>query len=224
MRSSYLIQRLNQPFDGGGLLPGVKDNPFAFGGGYRNGGLTSEAMDLLRPVFSFDYMGSAEFEFGEVPKALSKIAKRADDLTLISFTVAIPLKTVPQPWEDQRRKLPNDIDPKAKAPIYVIAPAEWKDEITARIKVWAKAPFSHLKESTQMDQVLRPPADDKYPTRVGGWLELDNGFFFFADEEMFHKTAALFGIVLEGQKAEPKSRKARISKKKPADWPEKADA
>lgn len=214
MRNTWLIQRLDRPFVAGGLLPGVKDNPFSFGGGYKNGGLQDNAMDLLRPIFAFDYMGAAEFEFGAVPKALGEIAKKADNHDLVSFTVAVPLKSVPQPWEDQRKKIPNK--PEGDATIYVIAPAAWKDEISARILVWAKKPYQDLKESTQLDQVLRPPTDDKYPMRVQGWLELDNGFFFFADEEMFHKTADLFGVLVEGRVYPPKPkqrRNAKITKK-----------
>ena len=68
MKRTYLIQRLCQPKN--------FDNPFSFGGGYINGGLSKEAMDILRPIFSFDYMGSAEFEFGALPKALQIISDR----------------------------------------------------------------------------------------------------------------------------------------------------
>lgn len=58
LKQTYLVQRLNRPTNG-------YDNPFSFGGGLKNGGLSEDAMKLLRPIFSFDYMGSAEFEFGE---------------------------------------------------------------------------------------------------------------------------------------------------------------
>lgn len=211
MRRTWLIQRLERPHTSGLLAQLGKDNPFSFGGGLKNGGLRPEAMDLLRPVFSFAYMGSAEFEFGAVPEALRRIA---NDRTLIAFTVAIPLKSVPQPWDEKRRKLPNK--PEGDGTIYVLAPAEWKVEIDARIKGWAKKPYEGLKESTNLDMVLRPPADDKFPTRVGGWLELDNGFFFFSDEEMFHKTADLFGVLVEGRVYPPKPkqrRNAKITKK-----------
>lgn len=75
---NYLIQRL--------LPPAKKDhpfsgwnNPFAFGGGYRNGGLSEEAVNLIEDIFTCDYMGAAEYEFGALPKSLEYIAKNAKD-------------------------------------------------------------------------------------------------------------------------------------------------
>ena len=71
MKRTYLIQRLEKPRTLKIAGVELKDNPFSFGGGLRNGGLSKDATDLLRPLFSFDYMGAAEFEFGAVPEALS---------------------------------------------------------------------------------------------------------------------------------------------------------
>ena len=45
----------------------------------RNGGLSNEAMDLIRGIWSFDYMGASEFEWGAIPKALGEIAKLKPD-------------------------------------------------------------------------------------------------------------------------------------------------
>ena len=97
MKSSWLIQRLNKPY---GENPfGLKDNPFAFGGGLVNGGLSHEAMDILRGIFSFDYMGAAEFEFGAVPKALQTIAANAGNM--IAFSFNIPLDDIEKDWRDK---------------------------------------------------------------------------------------------------------------------------
>lgn len=81
MERSYLIQRLKDPY------LGHEKNPFSFGGGYKNGGLADEAIDLLKDIFSFDYMGAAEFEFGALPKALNRIASEIKDYTTWSTTV-----------------------------------------------------------------------------------------------------------------------------------------
>jgi hypothetical protein len=67
LNNTWLIQRLEKSH-------GNYDNPFSFGGGLKNGGLSPDAMNLLRPIFSFDYMGSAEFEFGAIPKSLKYMA------------------------------------------------------------------------------------------------------------------------------------------------------
>ena len=66
MERTYLIQRLKKPVD--------FDNPFSFGGGLQNGGLSKNAMKLVRGIWSFDYMGCAEFEFGAIPESLGNIA------------------------------------------------------------------------------------------------------------------------------------------------------
>lgn len=197
LRSTWLIQRLNSPSPSFAMLG--KDNPFAFGGGLRNGGLSEEAMDLLRPIFSFDYMGAAEFEFGAVPQALQKIAKASGlsggaQLTAYSFT--IPLKSVAPHWREDK-KAPA---PEGSATIYVLAPKDWIPEVKLRIREWAKTGYGEkLKEPTFLAQVLRPDPD---PERSGwnrtlGWLELDNGFMFFADAAMFHATTELFGVAHE---------------------------
>lgn len=164
--SSWLVQRLETPFKGTGILGG-KDNPFSFGGGYKNGGLTDNGMDLLRDIFAFDYMGSAEFEFGAVPEAFAFLARAT--LAASTFTIG-------------------------DTPIYVLAPAEWLSEVEARIREFAKdygEDCYRLKEGTRLHAKLQ---GDKYTERINGWLELDNGFMFFTDREMWEQTCKLFGV------------------------------
>lgn len=177
MKDSYLIQRLRKPYG--------KDNPFSFGGGLRNGGLSEEAMDLLRGVFSFDYMGAAEFEFGAVPKALQLMAKNAENYTAFSFT--FPLSKVQQSWRDK-----STDKPEGSAEIFVICNKDDVKEVTTRIKQYASGTGGRLKETTLLSNTLRPDGD--WDPGMLGWLELDNGFFFFTDKEMWEKTAELFGV------------------------------
>lgn len=178
MEGSYLIQRLKKPYG--------RVNPFSFGGGLRNGGLSDEAMNLLTGIFSFDYMGAAEFEFGAVPKALQKMAKNADQYLVT--TLSFPLKEVAKSWRDKSTK-----PPVGDATIYVICRKEDVQEVHDRIKQFAAENYNkNLKESTRLQEALRPLED--WDTEVRGWLELDNGFFFFTDKEMCEKTAELFGI------------------------------
>jgi hypothetical protein len=186
MRRSWLIQRLEKPLGNRGLLG--PDNPFAFGGGLKNGGLSDEAMGLLRDIFSFEYMGAAEFEFGAVPQALQGLANAHDRLTAGSFEV--PLSQVSAGWRRDAEKVAAT----GQASVYFIAPAEWAEEVELRIRTWAKEGFrSELKETTNLASTLRPSED--FHGRTVGWLELDNGFMFFTDEQMWLDTAALFGVV-----------------------------
>ena len=58
--------------------------------------------------------------------------------------------------------------------------------------VWLTAAAqARLKEPSLLAAVLRPGT---HLTQVRGWLELDNGFFFFTDETMWRNTATIFGI------------------------------
>jgi hypothetical protein len=175
MNSSWLVQRLRPPRS----HPSV----FSFGGGLRNGGLSDEAMDLLRGVFDFDYMGAAEFEFGAVPKALKEIAVTAEAGDLKDDAFEIDLKDVEKSW----RK--DAVHPTGLVTIFVLCPSLDVAEVEERIRGWA-AGQGQLRELTMLPQRLR---GDDYANAVG-WLELDNGFFFFTDEDMWTKTCELFGV------------------------------
>ncbi len=175
MQTTWLVQRLRKPRG--------HDNPFSFGGGLKNGGLSDEAMGLLRGIFSFDYMGAAEFEFGAVPAALRKIAKS----NLSAFSFAVPLSEVPKGWRDK-----SGTQPKGTATVYVLCPAEFAEQITARINEWARDEFPRLKERLGFTNALRPVAE--WDSETCGWLELDNGFLFFTDQAMWQKACALFGV------------------------------
>ena len=166
MERSYLIQRLKAPTQ--------HVNQFSFGGGYTNGGLADDSMDLIRDIWSFDYMGSAEFEWGAVPKALNKISQNKGKYITSLFNVG---------GKD----------------IYIIAHKDWIEEIEYMLVDWADGGREYrTKERVALDSAISgkyfngPPIPEHLITR--GWLELDNGYFFFIDEEMFLKTIKLFGI------------------------------
>lgn len=187
MDRSWLIQRLEKP-RGKGLL-GV-DNPFSFGGGLRNGGLSDEAMGLLRGVFSFDYMGAAEFEFGAVPKALQSIA--SDATHLAGRVIEIPLSAVAPHWKERKAPAPD-----GHGTVFLLARETQLDEVEQRVRGFAKDGYTaSLKEATRLDSALRP--QNEWDQNVCGWLELDNGFFFFADRDMWLQTSALFGVEVRG--------------------------
>ena len=168
-KHTHLIQRLEFPATS-------PDSPFkklaaafSFGGGLVNGGLTENAMKLLRPIFGFDYMGSAEFEFGAVQQSIAVIAKSSENY--ISGSI--------------------EINPK-KVPIYYICQGADKEDVQELICQLAEDKYRNLKEASLMKQVLE--GDSYAAKRIGGWLEIDNHFFFFTDKTMFEKVAELFQI------------------------------
>jgi hypothetical protein len=169
MENSYLIQRLKKPID---------YTTISFGGGLRNGGIGKENMDILTKVFSFDYMGAAEFEFGEVPKALNKILENASDFIKGSMTTH---------WRSLRWKTGEVVDGNSK--VYFLCHKDHKKDVKKRISSWAMGNniSGHPKCGVRLDCSF----DEQ---QFHGWLELDNGFFFFIDKTMFENTCKLFDI------------------------------
>jgi len=170
MDGTYLIQRLQKPFKTQPMTI-FKDNPFSFGGGLKNGGLSDKAMDLIRDIFRFDYMGSAEFEFGAVPQAIRFIAEQASKNNLINGKVEVGKGET----------------------VYYLVPLEYEVEAVYRIKQLRIDEYKFpLKEHCGLTDYF--DEHRMYQRETVGWLELDNGFMFFVDKLMFHKTCALFGV------------------------------
>lgn len=203
LEESWLVQRLEKPWKVSGVLDEVAAS-FAFGGGLKNGGLSNEVFTMLRDIFSFDYMGAAEFEFGAVPDALRTIASNAEHLE--AFTIQFPMDQVKEPYtfayerRNGRRVKKKKVTQECKslAEIFVIAPKEWREELAVRIKAWACEDYNRgLKCSTNLNASLRPTKD--WHAKCCGWLELDNGFMFFTNREMFKQVAELFGVNTGGE-------------------------
>lgn len=185
MQSSSLVQRLKKPFPDDSLMTRLADT-FAFGGGLLNGGLSAEAMSLLKEIFRFDYMGSSEFEWGAVPEALQHIAKNVKKYKAFQFTIS--LACVAKDFRDKSIEKPTGY-----ATIYVICDKRHVVKVKERIVHWAANPYTRgLQETTRLSNTLRPVHE--WDTDLQGWLELDNGFFFFTDRDMWEKTAQLFGV------------------------------
>ena len=186
MERSYLIQILLKPYKTNGIL-GNSDNPFAFGGGLKNGGLSDEAINIVRDIFRFEYMGSAEFEYGKVQETLNKMV--INQLNLISGSFKTKYKY------DESWKKDGELHEGSKK-IYYICLNENRDEIKKRIKRWALGRgWRETKEAVLLDyEMSRVNTDKEYPDDPCGWLELNNGFMFFTDKEMFEKCCGLFGI------------------------------
>ncbi|MFZ3069052.1 MAG: hypothetical protein WA052_01920 [Microgenomates group bacterium] len=154
----HLIQRLNKPIG--------HVNPWSFGGGLEDGGISQEGMDILKDIFSFDYMGSSEFEWGAVPAALNFIAQQSSLKTVTSGEIM---------------------------GVYYICPVSYEEGVKDTIKVLLEDEHTlRLKEGCGLKDRVKNL--NEWDERNVGWLELDNGFFFFTDKEMFEKTKLLFEV------------------------------
>ena len=147
------------------LSPIGKFNPFSFGAG-RNGGLSKEAVKIVSEIWEFDYMGRGEFEFGAIPKALYRIGDYASRSKAVIGKIEL-----------------------AKSVFYLCESNE-KNEVEKVIKKIANNK-QNLLERAYLSEVI---AGHKDYQNYMGWLELNNGFIFFTDREMFDKTLNLFRI------------------------------
>jgi len=170
MKRSYLIQRLQKPLG--------YDNPFSFGGGLKNGGINEENMEMINKVFSFDYMGAGEFEFGAVPESLKEIMENISDFVSGSMTTH---------WKTLRWKTGETV--KGDSKVYFLCHKDHRKEVKKRIAGWAMD--RNISGHTKCGVRLHSSFDDQ---TCHGWFELDNGFFFFTDKTMFENTCKLFGV------------------------------
>ena len=169
LEPTYLVQRLAKPYPVTDSPLSQLGNLFSFGGGLKNGGLSDDAMQLLSPLFRFDYMGSAEFEWGAVPESFRQIAKERKDYALWEYTIY-------------------------DTTFYVIAEKSLKEEVNAVIKKLADKKL-YLKESSGVDVACgKSMWTTKEQCQYIGWLELNNNFLFFTDKNTAESIISLFEI------------------------------
>ena len=179
MERSYLVHRLSAPRGG-------RYNPYSFGAGLPLGGFTEEGMETIRGVFEFSPMGSAQYEFGAPQKAMEGM------------------------WEDRTQMVSFALKASAmgeKREVYVTCRQADQEEVTKRVKAWARwggrGHQYRTRDSVSLDWALREATKGKpedYSTR--GWLELDNGFFFTVDEQMAKGFERLMGMGVEKESME----------------------
>lgn len=187
IKTPYLIQRLKRPFkqtdDEKGKLMQSLQSAFSFGGGLKNGGLTDEAMKLLRDIWRYDYMGSSEFEWGAVPKSLQQVAELRKHNKLVKFEMSVT---------SQVRDFSSGKYLTGTKTVYVVCNGDFKNEIQEYIIQLAgnKRSFN-TKESVNLDDNI---CGVKYCVDTVGWHDIDNHYLFFTDKEMFDNFCKLFGL------------------------------
>jgi len=203
MLDTFLVQRLSQPPRSEWHAKATR----AFGGNML--GLTPEQWKLLQSVFEIEYMGSAEYEFGALPRSLEQLFN--DRAELEAFELIVPRKVIrPNPTRQTReqiarrkeiveakaagRPVPRKKRPKKDerpddATVFVLCRASHKDEVPARIFGLAGDKI-FTKGANHVARALDPI--DEYDRKICGWYELSNGFFFFTDRVMWERTVSLF--------------------------------
>ena len=191
---SRLVQRLQPPSKApeGSALSKL-DNVFSFGGGYVNGGLSKGAMDAIRSIFRFDYMGAAEYEFGAVPEAMKKLIEARQQDTLGAFMLEV---------EGSRAKDAHTVIPHKRMIWFFCDKApEMVAHVQQFLKVHAAEAYPRrewaTRDSTNIHREMHTTWRDQQEPRwseTSGGLELDNGFIYFLNVEQAEKFATLFEL------------------------------
>lgn len=190
-RTPDLVQRLQAPRGAA--------NPFT--GEVQMG---QQAIELLRNVMSFDYMGAYEFENGDTRKALAAMYDGRADLVVREIEV-----DVAKPEDTLYKKFNAEAPPKKTQTVYIISPSAHAGKVEAFLHQLGQMPhaeeFKILKRESQFRENVFADSDRSPPkSPVIGWLDIKNRFFFFTDRQMFEGTAKIFDVALPGKEAAPR--------------------
>jgi hypothetical protein len=175
----YLVQRMNLPYKGPTDTPiqkMVAANPFSFGGGLLNGGFKKEAMEILHKIFSYDYMGSSEFEWGDVPKSM----KRMMDVHKGNVTGEVSFTRKVTSWQPRRAIKTTTTEYPVK--IWYICKKGIESELKKLLYGLAQEDWKNMKEVLMFEDNLGKKDDIG---KTVGWHDICNDFMFFTNEEMF---------------------------------------
>ena len=187
MQNSYLIQRLKKPY----YVKEIKTPLQALAKyGLAATGLSEKAHELLSQICIFDYMGSSEYEWGAIPTALRAMVNNQANLMTAVDAVDFTYK----PFGETKAITGN-------ANVYIIGNRTDIITIIERINEMTLGK-ENCKERTKFSGSL---ANDKYYADILGWFDLDNGFMFFKDKNMFNDFKTLFGLWLRKDKNEKHS-------------------
>lgn len=163
-----LVQRL--------LKPNKFTSPDSWAFGSGNSNLTREQREAIKDVFSFDYMGNGEFEFGEPKSALNSIAHYANR---------------------DKANFGNLQLPQNGSDIFYVCHRGGEDSVQRLIERFSYDDESGLAEPLYFKNALKLDNNElmSYPGDLGGWLICDSKIMpsaFFIDEKMFEGFKGLF--------------------------------
>ncbi len=168
---SYHIQRLTVPH-----TPKKPERQWKLD---QEGKFTEDAVSLRKGVFEYDYMGSSEFEFGAIPRAVKEMIKKQD--RLISFKIIVLGQNIERDILTGKRY--DDCS------FFAICDVQQLTDVERNIRAVLSGE-QRLKESLHLHNALGK--DKGKPGSIGGWFEVDNGYYFFIDQVMWTGTTFLY--------------------------------
>jgi len=192
MKTTWLVQRLGPAVRRTGPLARAHR---VFGGGMM--GITDEQWDALDELFEIDYMGAAEYEFGKFTRALGQLLQdnKSDDpaTKVVSFKFEVDRKDIRPNAMHRIKGKQMPPTPKKPVTVYAIGRKGQREGIEFIARSITKEPHSRLllRDDSFIHRTLDP--FNEWDTKIVGWFELNNGFFYFIDEAMWRAVADGFG-------------------------------
>jgi hypothetical protein len=118
----------------------------------------SEKSPSFDQLWKMDYMGSAEFEFGALPKSLKRICRRLDEYHVYTLT------------EFKR--------PKTDEAVRVFCLPEQLNEITEGIRALLESEYPKMQMKERAEFYTNFHGTETNYSCVDAWWEIDNDFFF----------------------------------------------
>jgi hypothetical protein len=158
-------------------------------------GFSPEFLKMIDEVMCFDYMGSAEFEWGALPKAFRAYAEELEKGNITTQTLSLECLKPDYIWPPE---IEDKIPDSKFADIYIIAPKKLMDKViyfveTLGIEEPRLKELSKFRNAVFAEDVLKH-TDHASGKRTVGWFDIKNLFFFFRDKEMFDNMKIISGL------------------------------
>lgn len=172
----YLVQRLNhkETFRGSTTAEPISDSERSFD-----------------QIFSLDYMGSAEFEYGAVPKAYRLLLSLEVSIRAVELTRNGVTRTVFFVATDDIRAFDDMYDYSTDTEITQF------DQFVDYFQAWLQQPRLQSKEITYFDMLFEdviPAYMQEYPPSVVAWWDLGENIAWTLDETVAQDLLQAFTV------------------------------
>lgn len=190
---SYIVQRLERPRKSLGERRVIK--AFGFGGG--GSGFSDEEYEIVSDIWTYQYMGNAEYEHGAPRNAIVKTVELAAKREMVAFELVVPL-VLNLRWKERKK-----IKAKARnAVIWMVTPKNIKEKAVAWIiaHLASDRQGAETKQPTLMSSSILwresgdPAGTAQVEPKIVAWQDLDHYWSAFLYEDMWRKFCDVFCI------------------------------
>ncbi|OGI14118.1 MAG: hypothetical protein A3E38_02150 [Candidatus Moranbacteria bacterium RIFCSPHIGHO2_12_FULL_54_9] len=193
---TYLIQRLRLPHEDCAAAD--------FPGDIHSGGFSDELWNILKQFGFLEYMDAPEFEFGAVPETFQRMALAHRSLAAYTLDIS----GHPEFPSNERFDAYQSDELEAirtrhmlKTTVFVLAPHFIRPHVEDTLLRIALGDEIDLRKPTRLGESVfcarhwkTGSAEARTYGKTCGWLELDNGFMFFSDEDTWRNFCDVFGL------------------------------